>query len=52
MLSNSKTEDGFFERHYSEQNIYSVKARRFINSNAKKRNEINELIITNYSVHI
>lgn len=52
MLSNSQTDDDFFEKHYSEQNIHPVKARRYINSNAKKRNEINELIITNYSVHI
>ena len=52
MLSNSQTDDGFFEKHYSNQNIQNVKARRYINSNAKKRNEINELIITNYSAHI
>ena len=48
MLSNSKTDDGFFEKHYSTSNIYPVKARRYINSNAEKRKEIDELIITNY----
>ena len=52
MLSNSKTKDGFFEKHYSDQKIHPVKARRNINSNGKKRNEIDELIITNYSINI
>lgn len=48
MLSNSQTNDGFFEKYYSKQRIHPVKARRNINSNGKKRNEIEELIITNY----
>ena len=53
MLSNSDPtntdeEDDFFEKLYSKQRIDKVKARRNINSNGKKRNKINELIITNY----
>lgn len=52
MLSNSQTNDNFFKKHYSNQEIHKVKARRSINSNGKKRNKINELIITNYSLHI
>ena len=48
MLSNSQTNDGFFEKYYAKQKRHPVKARRYINSNPKKRNEINELIITNY----
>lgn len=53
MLSNSDPtntdeNDDFFEKLYSNQNIDKVQARRNINSNGKKRNKINELIITNY----
>lgn len=36
MLSNSQTDDGFFEKHYSKQTIHPVKTRRYINSNPKK----------------
>ena len=52
MLSNSdsKTEDNqsFFRNLYQNQKVESVKARRNINANGKKRNAIDELIITNY----
>lgn len=52
MLSNSdsKTKDNtsFFRNLYQNQNVETVKARRNINSNGKKRNAIDELIITNY----
>lgn len=52
MLSNSdsKTEDNesYFRNLYLHENIVPVKARRNINANGKKRNAINELIITNY----
>lgn len=48
MLSNSQTKDGFFEKYYAKLERHPVKARRYINSNPKKRNEIEELIITNY----
>ncbi len=55
MLSNSdpKNEninDDFFENIYSNFDIHRVKANRAINSNAEKRGEINEIIITNYKV--
>lgn len=46
--TNSDENDDFFEKLYSEQKIDKVKARRNINSKGKKRNKINELIITNY----
>ena len=55
MLSNSDvkgadTENNFFDELYSEFYISRVKATRRINSNAEKRGELNELLITNYSV--
>lgn len=53
MLSNSDPknidpEDNFFDEAYQEFTIKRVKATRVINSNADKRGEINELLITNY----
>lgn len=53
MLSNSdpkntNPEDDFFETLYSNYQIDRVNAKRTINSNAKKRGEIKEIIITNY----
>lgn len=53
MLSNSDVKgfDGnnnFFDELYSEFKIGRVKATRIINSNANKRGELNELLITNY----
>lgn len=53
MLSNSNPknvnkEDNFFEEIYKGFNINEVSARRMINSNAKGRGEISELLITNY----
>lgn len=54
MLSNSDVKgkdinDDFFDDIYSSFNISRVKARRNINSNAEKRGELNELLITNYN---
>lgn len=46
MLSNSATD--FIKDLYKDYNITIVKAKRAINSNASKRGEIEELIITNY----
>ena len=46
MLSNSATE--FIKELYQEYNISIVKAKRYINSNAKKRGSIDEVIVTNY----
>lgn len=53
MLSNSdpKNEtpnDNFFEIAYQNYKIKQVKASRYINSNAQKRGQINELLIMNY----
>jgi len=47
MLSNSDTK--FIKELYKDHKINFVKARRMINSNAKKRGSINELVITNYA---
>ncbi len=46
MLSNSATD--FIKDLYKDYNITVVKAKRAINSNASKRGEIEEVIITNY----
>lgn len=53
MLSNSnpkntKKDDNFFEEIYKGFNINEISAKRMINSNAKGRGEISELLITNY----
>ena len=53
MLSNSDptnfgNKDDFFDKYYDPKMIKQVKAIRSINSNGKKRNKINELIIINY----
>ncbi|MCL2538247.1 MAG: DNA adenine methylase [Alphaproteobacteria bacterium] len=53
MLSNSDptnhdTNDLFFDNLYSGYNIHRVSARRAVNSDASKRGEVRELIITNY----
>jgi DNA adenine methylase len=55
MLSNSdptneKSEDDFFERLYRGFCINKVSANRMINSNAQRRGQINELVITNYQI--
>lgn len=53
LLSNSDpnsqdNKDDFFEIAYSDYRIKKVKANRNINSNASKRNSINEILIMNY----
>ena len=53
MLSNSdpkntNTDDNFFDDLYKSFTINRVSASRMINSDAKKRNKINELLISNY----
>ena len=55
MLSNSdpkntNPDDSFFDDLYSEFNIQRILAKRAINSNAGKRNEITEILVTNYQV--
>jgi DNA adenine methylase len=54
MLSNSDPKnidpsDRFFDKLYKDFNIYRVRAKRVVNSDASKRNEINEIVVTNYS---
>lgn len=46
MLSNSDCE--FIRNLYSSFNIYTISAARAINSNAKKRGKINEVLVTSY----
>ncbi len=55
MLSNSdpknyKSDDNFFETHYSGYNIQKVSASRMINCKGEKRGKISELLITNYKL--
>lgn len=55
MLSNSdpknyNAEDNFFDDLYENFQIFRIPAKRMINSNAAKRNAINEIIVTNYLV--
>jgi DNA adenine methylase len=45
---NTNPDDDFFEHIYSSFHIYRILASRMINSNAKGRGKISELIITNY----
>ncbi|GAB1451584.1 DNA adenine methylase [Draconibacterium sp.] len=53
MLSNSDPknndpEDNFFDELYAVYHISRIPARRMINSDASKRNAINEIVVTNY----
>ena len=48
MLSNSYSDDGFFEEHYGGFNFHFVDARRSVNSDGKGRGKIKEIVITNY----
>jgi len=55
MLSNSDPKntdpnDHFFDELYKPFHIFRISAKRSINSNAAKRNAINEIIVTNYPV--
>lgn len=45
---NINTDDNFFDDLYKSFTINRVSASRMINSDAKKRNKINELLISNY----
>ncbi|WP_231724058.1 DNA adenine methylase, partial [Oceanivirga salmonicida] len=54
VLSNSDPKninenDNFFDDLYSKFNIYRIQSKRRINSNASKRGNISELLITNYN---
>lgn len=46
LLSNSSCR--FIEELYSDYNIKTVRAKRAVNSNPKKRGEVNEVLIANY----
>ncbi len=48
LLSNSDTKDKFFDTLYKGFNIERVSAKRYINSIANGRGNINELLIKNY----
>lgn len=48
ILSNSDTEDGFFEGLYKDYRIKRIEARRAINCKGDKRGKINELLIRNF----
>jgi len=55
MLSNSDPknedpEDNFFDELYKEFYIHKIMAKRSINSNGKKRGQISEILVTNYSI--
>jgi len=55
MLSNSDPKnndpnDNFFDEIYKDYNIIRVPAKRMINSDATKRGQINEIVVTNYVV--
>lgn len=55
MLSNSDPKninpsDNFFDEIYRDYNILRVPARRMINSDSTKRGQINEIVVTNYSI--
>lgn len=45
---NEDKNDNFFDDLYKDFNIKRVQAKRSINSNAKKRGLINEILVTNY----
>lgn len=46
MLSNSSTD--FIRKQYSLYNIKTIQAKRLINSDASKRGDVEEVVITNY----
>jgi DNA adenine methylase len=51
-LRNTEGENDYFDNLYADFNIQRVKAKRSINSDATKRGEINELLISNYPLSI
>jgi DNA adenine methylase len=50
MLSNSDTNDLFFDNLYKGFHIMRIPAKRLINADATKRGTINEILVTNYPV--
>jgi len=49
MLSNSDTQDNFFEGQYDGHKVNYVWARRNVNSDGTKRGKVSEIIVTNYT---
>jgi len=50
MLSNSFSEDGFFERLYAGFHIKVVETRRSVSAKSSGRGKIKEILVTNYEV--
>lgn len=55
MLSNSdpkniKPDDEFFDELYKKFHLFRIPAKRMINSDASKRQEVMEIVVTNYQV--
>jgi DNA adenine methylase len=55
MLSNSDPKnldptDNFFDILYKDFNVFRIPAKRMINSDASKRGNINEIVVTNYQI--
>lgn len=48
VISNSDTQDNFFNTLYKDYSIYRIEATRRINSNIKYRGKVSELIISNF----
>lgn len=51
MMSNSDTQDNYFDDLYRHFNINRITANRAINSKVSARGSIFELVITNYPIH-
>ncbi len=48
MLSNSYSEDGFFQKLYCNFNIKTIKVKRYISASSAGRGEVKEIIVKNY----
>ena len=49
MLSNSSTEDGFFEKIYNEYSFHQLDVHRCVSGDIKYRKAVSELLITNFT---
>ncbi|MDV7391466.1 Dam family site-specific DNA-(adenine-N6)-methyltransferase [Arthrospira platensis SPKY1] len=52
IMSNSFSEDNFFQREYKQFNIHTIYAKRNINCDPSKRGKIKEILITNYQIPV
>jgi DNA adenine methylase len=48
MLSNSFSEDGFFQKLYDGYNIKVIEVQRYISASNKGRGKVKEILVTNY----